>query len=209
MVQKRYMFIDESGDLGFGKGSSGFLIISALVVDNPKELDRIIKNMRRYSFRKELANAGEIKANKSSKKLKIYMLQKLNSVSGAKVFHMVLEKGKVNSNLFLNEKHVLYNYLAGKLAKNILFDNTDFEIKIDKSKGTFFLRKEFDKHFRKMLRINCNKLKCKISHQHSHKWSGLQFADILAWSCFRKFEFNQEEYLNQLNIEQEIYQIWK
>jgi len=209
MTPKKYMFIDESGDLGFGKGSSKFLIVSALIVDNPRELDRIIKNMRRYSFRKELSKANEIKANKSSKKLKIHMLQKLNLVSGAKAFYMVLEKRKVNSNLFLNEKHILYNYIAGKLAKNILFDKVSFEIKIDKSKGTFFLRKEFDKHFRKMLKINCDKLRCEISHKHSHNWSGLQFADILAWSCFRKFEKGQEGYLNQLNIEQEIYQIWK
>ncbi len=143
------MFIDESGDLGFGRGSSKFLVISALVVNNPEELDRIIKNMRRHSFRKALANSREIKANKSSKDMKIHMLEKLNLVSGAKIFHMILEKSKVNSDLFLNEKHVLYNYLAGKLAKNILFDNIDFEIKIDKSKGTFFLRKEFNKHFKK------------------------------------------------------------
>lgn len=209
LSEKKYMFIDESGDLGFGKRSSKFLVISALVVDNPKQLKRIIKNMRRHSFRIELAKAKEIKANKSSKKLKIHMLQKLNSVTGAKVFHMILEKSKVKSGLFLSEKHVLYNYLAAKLAKNILFDNVDFEIKIDKSKGTFFLRKDFNKHFRKKLRINCRGLKCKINHQYSHNWAGLQFADILAWSCFRKFESNQEEYVNQLNIEQEFYQIWK
>lgn len=206
---KKYMFIDESGDLGFRKGSSKFLIISALIVDNPKQLDRIIKNMRRYSFRKELVKTNEIKANKSSKKIKIHMLQKLNFVDGAKVFHLILEKRKVNSSLFLNEKHILYNYLAGKLARNILFDNVDFEIKIDKSKGTLFLQKEFNKHFKKMLRISCRGLKCKIEHRYSHKWSGLQFADVLAWSCFRKFESNQEEYINQLNIEQEFYQIWK
>ncbi len=60
-----------------------------------------------------------------------------------------------------------------------------------------------------MLKINCNGLKCEIQHRDSHNWSGLQFADILAWSCLRKFESNQEEYLSKLRIEQEFYQIWK
>lgn len=205
------MFIDESGDLGleFRKDSSKFLIISVLIIDEPKELKKIIKNMRRYSFRRKLKNAKEIKANKSSKLLKIHILEKLNSVKGAKVFYMILEKKKVNSDLFLNNKNVLYNYVASRLAKNILFDDTDFEIIIDKSKGTLFLQKEFNRVFKKMLRRDCNNLQCNIKHRYSHNFEGLQFADILAWSCFRKFEKNQEEYLNKLNIEQEFYQIWK
>ena len=50
----KYMYIDESGDLGTKQGSSKFLVLSALVVDDPRELDRIIKNMRRNKFKKEL-----------------------------------------------------------------------------------------------------------------------------------------------------------
>jgi len=58
------MYIDESGDLGL-KGSK-YLVLSALMIDNPKELKRIVKNMRRNKFKKELKKAIEIKANKSS-----------------------------------------------------------------------------------------------------------------------------------------------
>ena len=46
------MYIDESGDLGFSRGSSKFIIISALLVDDHLELDKIIKNMRRNKFKK-------------------------------------------------------------------------------------------------------------------------------------------------------------
>lgn len=60
----RYMFLDESGDLGL-KGSN-YLVIAALVVKKPKRLDKIIKNMRRNKFKKELKKAQEIRANKSS-----------------------------------------------------------------------------------------------------------------------------------------------
>jgi len=137
------------------------------------------------------------------------MLEKLNSVDGAKVFYMILEKKKVKSDLFLNDKNILYNYIASKLAKNILFDDTNFEIIIDKSKGTLFLQKDFNVRFKKMLKKDCKNLKCSIKHSYSHNFEGLQFADILAWSCFRKFENNQEVYINKLNIEQEFYQIWK
>lgn len=204
----KYIYIDESGDLGTKSESSKFLVLSALQVDEPKELDRIIKNMRRNKFKKELSKAIEIKANSSSYSVIIYMLNKINEVSGAKVYHIVLDKSKLYSNYLKNEKHKLYNFIAGKLAKNISFDNVDFEIKIDKSKGNLFLQQDFNKYFENKLKENYSKINCKIDHSNSHAWSGLQFADILAWACFQKFEYNNEEYLNIIKVEQEIYQVW-
>ena len=53
MVNK-YIYIDESGDLGLSEMSSKVLVISALIADDPRKLDRIIKNARRYKFSKEL-----------------------------------------------------------------------------------------------------------------------------------------------------------
>lgn len=203
------MYIDESGDLGFSKESSNFIIISALVVDDMKELDRIIKNMRRNKFKKKLRKMSELKAYKLYDPIRIYMLKKLNSVSGAKVFHIVLEKRKVFSHYLKKDKHKLYNFIAGKLAKNILMDNIDIEIKIDKSKGNVLLQKDFDDYFKKKLEEGCDRMKCIIEHSYSHSWSGLQFADLLAWCCFQKFEKGDDSYLEQLDIEQEFYLVWK
>ena len=205
----KYMYIDESGDLGTKAGSSKFLILAALVVENPKDLDRIIKNMRRHKFKKELKKADEIKANKSSADVIYYMLKKLNSVKGVKVYYVVLDKSKIYSNYLRSDKHKLYNFVAGKLAKNINLSDTNFEIKIDKSKGNLFLQEDFNDYFNKSLKENCGDVVFKIEHSYSHSWSGLQFADILAWSCFQKFEFNNESFINELTIEQEVYQIWK
>jgi len=203
------MYLDESGDLGTKSSSSKFLILAALVVENPKDLDRIIKNMRRHKFKKELKKASEIKANRSSAEVISYMLKKLNSVEGVKVYYIVLDKSKIYSNYLRSDKHKLYNFVAGKLAKNINISNTNFEIKIDKSKGNLFLQEDFNKYFDGSLKENCKEVVCKIEHSYSHSWSGLQFADVLAWSCFQKFEFNDEDFINELTIEQEVYQVWK
>src|SRR3989344_1192181 len=151
----KYVYIDESGDLGTKQGSSKFLILSALVVNNPKDLDRIIKNMRRNKFKKELKKASEIKANKSSKKVILYMLQKLNSILDAKIYYIVLEKSKLYSNYLKEDKHKLYNFVAGKLAQNLIFDNTILEIKIDKSKGNLFLQEDFNNYFEQKLKEKC------------------------------------------------------
>ena len=209
MMKFKQRYIDESGDLGTKTGSSKFLILSALVVDDSQDLDRIIKNMRRNKFKKELSKMSELKAYNLHDHIRIYMLKKINSVRNIKIFHIVLEKKKVFSDYLKNDKHKLYNFVAGKLAKNILMSDINVEIKIDRSKGNIFLQKDFNEYFRKMLELGSDGMKCKIEHSYSHSWSGLQFADLLAWCCFQKFENNDSSYLEKLNIEQEFYTVWK
>lgn len=197
------MYIDESGDLG-SKGSK-YMVLAALLVDNPKDLDRIIKKMRRHKFKKELRKAVEIKANKSSDEVRRYMLVKLNEVKSARIFYVVLEKRKVFSEYLRNNKHKLYNYVAGKLARQIDIANIDVEIRIDKSKGKQMLQEDFNQYFKRNLR---GKRKVTIYHSYSHSWSGLQFADVLAWACFQKFEHNNSEYVDLITLEQEVYHVW-
>ncbi len=202
----KHMYIDESGDLGLC--GSKYLVLSALLVDNPAELSRIIKNMRRNKFRKQLKKANEIKANKSSDKIIRHMLMKLNDVQGARVFYIVLEKKKIYSEFLKNNKDKLYNYVAGKLARNIILNGNNFEIRIDKSKGKHLLRMDFNKYFLQNLNENSNIGKITIHHSYSHAWSGLQFADVLAWACFQKFEHCNSEYIDLIGLEQEVYHVW-
>ena len=201
-----HIYIDESGDLG-EKGSK-YMVLAALLVEEPRCLDRIIKNMRRNKFKKELRKAIEIKADKSSDVIIKHMLHKLNVVKGAKVFYIVLEKKKIFSDFLKNDKHKLYNYVAGKLAKNIPLANMDIHIKIDKSKGKQMLREDFNGYFIKCLTEKSSTIKPVIEHSYSHSWSGLQFADILAWSCFQKFEHNNSMYIDLVKIDQEVYHVW-
>ena len=95
-AKMQYVFIDESGDLGL-KGSK-YLVLAALIVEDSRKLEKLIKNMRRNKFKKELKKAAEIKANKSSEEVRSYMLEKLNLVGNAKVLYVVLEK-KLAQNL--------------------------------------------------------------------------------------------------------------
>lgn len=203
----KYMYIDESGDLGRNDGCSQYIVLSALLVDDPAPLDRIIKNMRRNKFRKQLKKAQEIKANKSSKALIKHMLKKLNEVKNYKVFHVILEKEKLYSPYLKNNKHKQYNFIAGKLAKNIILEGVDIIIRIDKSKGKRMLQEDFNKYFEKNLRDKSNIYKMEIFHSYSHAWSGLQFADILAWAAYQKVGFDNSEYIDLID-NQEVYQIW-
>ncbi len=202
----KYMYIDESGDLG-EKGSK-YMVLAALLIENPRDLDRVIKNMRRNKFKKELKKAIGIKADKSSDAIRKHMLLKLNEIKGTKIFYIILEKKKLFSDFLKNDKQKLYNYVAGKLARNIVLNDMDILIKIDKSKGKQMLREDFDGYFTNCLRERSSTIKTKIEHSYSHAWSGLQFADVLAWSCFQKFEHNNSEYVDIVKLEQEVYHVW-
>jgi len=204
MIQ--YMYVDESGDLGLV--GSRYLVLAALLVQNPAELDRIIKNMRRHKFRKQLKKASEIKANKSSSDIRRHMLERLNEVKNAKIFYILLEKKKLYSEYLKNDKNKLYNYVAGKLARHIVLHNIDVEIRIDKSKGKQLLREDFNAYFLKNLNEKSSIRKVTIEHSYSHSWSGLQFADLLAWACFQKFEHTNSFFIDILKIEQEVYHVW-
>jgi hypothetical protein len=199
------MFIDESGDLGM---QTKHLILSALIVSTPADLDRIIKNMRRHKFRKELRKAAEIKANKSSPEVKRHMLEKLNSLQNLNISYIVLEKKKLYSGFLKQDKHKLYNFVAGKLAKHVNLPKTDLEIRIDRSKGKQLLQEDFNRYFIKLLREKSDLGKVEIYHSYSQGWSGLQFADLLAWSAFQKFERGDSSYIDILKTGPDTHHVW-
>ncbi len=203
----KYIFIDESGDLGLSEGSSKYLVLSALIVDNPSVLDRLIKNVRRNKFRKQLKKASEIKANKSNKKLIKYLLEKLNETKKYSVLYMILEKKKLHSVFLSENKDKLYNFVAGKLADKIILEKSHVEIRIDKSKGKQALRDDFNEYFLKRLKNKSELIKVNIYHSYSHSWSGLQFADLLAWAAFQKVEYDNEEYVDLIE-NKEVYYLW-
>ena len=201
----KYMYIDESGDLGFSKNSSKVLVISALLVEDSKDLDRIIKNMRRNKFSRELRVATEIKANNSSPDLRKHMIHKLNRLPGAANFNITFIKKHLTSEYLLNHKDKLYNFVAGKLAVNINLYDCDLEIRIDKSKGKQLLRDDFNQYFEQLLRKDSDIGRLNIHHSYSHSFSGLQFADLLAWSVYQKEERDNPEYVNLFGFESKFY----
>ncbi len=160
-----YMFLDESGDLGL-KGSKYF-VVAALTVENQNKLDRIIKNMRRNKFKKELKKSQEIKFQSSSDALKIHMIKKLNEVPNTNNYCVVFKKKDYlyDYRYYKKNKHQIYDCIAGNLADQITLKE-DMVIRIDKSKRKQFLREQFDSHFEK--KLNTNNRRIEISHSESN-----------------------------------------
>ncbi|WNY29168.1 hypothetical protein MmiEs2_13910 [Methanimicrococcus stummii] len=190
--------------------SSTHLIITALIVSDDSFLNRIVKNVRRNKFKKELKNCSEIKGNKASRDLKFEIVSKLNEIENLKVVHIIFEKQSLKNSYHLNNKHKLYNCIAGNIAKCIHFKNCDLIIHIDKSKGKQALIDDFNQYLTAKFKEAgfCNELS--IFHSNSQSWSGLQLADILAWSESQKICRNNTEYISLLDAEKQIeYDVFK
>jgi hypothetical protein len=195
----QYIYIDESGDLGLSGKSSHVLILSALITDDPNQLDRIIKNARRHKFKKELRNAKEIKFNKSSKELKEYFIKKLNQTKGCQVIHCILFKDKLYSLYLKENKHKLYNFVSGHIAKEIIIESESVEIRVDESKGKQFLRDDFNRYFEHRLRTGSNIGKISIIHSHSENFAGIQLVDIISGSAFQKYNNGDSHFVDMID----------
>lgn len=204
---QRYVFIDESGDLG-KKGGSKYFIITAIWTDKPELFDRVIKNVRRNKFKKELKKANEIKANKSSKELVRYILSKFANLESTHAQSVILEKSKLYSSYLNDNKAKLYNFVAGNL-KNIGIDSKNLIIRIDRSKGKQDLIDDFNQYMGKKFKETRWNREITIFHSWSHGWSGLQIADIVSWAVFRKYEFNDSSFFKIIEKKINISHMWE
>lgn len=102
----KYIFIDESGDLG-EKGSKHMLLVAVIIDEkNKNKLEKVIKNIKRRKFKRELKKTTEIKANLSSQELILYILNLLNDIE-LELEILVLNKNKIKK--FGKSKHEIYN----------------------------------------------------------------------------------------------------
>lgn len=206
------MYLDESGCLGLENGSEYFLIGCIITKSDTTELTKLLDATRKKErFKKELKKAklNEIKGNKCSKELNSFVLKQLNKLKDTQYFCAVLEKEKLYSAYLMQNPHKRYNYVAGLLASIINLETDNLEIYVDKSKGKKLLREDFNQYFEKYLKIGSDINNITIKHTYSHGWAGLQFADMLSWSCFQQFEHGDDSFLRIIDEEKiTIHKIW-
>lgn len=191
----KYIFLDESGELGFKKSSTKFFTITLLVcgVKEEQELQRVIKKIRQRILKKKLKKSPEIKWNNSDEFIKKKIFDKLGKID-FEVFTIILDKSKVYDYL-KGKKHKLYNYLSNLIIAECSIDG-NFELVVDRSKNKRSLRDDFDNYIRNNLKRECSNLK--IKHEDSKSNGGLQVLDFISGAVFNKYEFENLRYYNKI-----------
>lgn len=200
-------YIDESGCLGFKKGSSQFLTFSYVNVIKLKQVERAIKRFQKTRRIKGEYSAKELKFSESRHDLRVDALTYL-SRKDWEAGIIILEKQKVQPRL-RDKPNILYNYtIINHFMRTVLpnFDPDDvLELCVDrrvyytyeeafnnyaKNKATYL----WNRVWRKKPLLTSDHIK--ISHKKSHTDCCLQLADYISGAAFHEYERGNNIYLN-------------
>lgn len=206
----KYIFLDESGELGFKKSSSSYFIITLLSCDEGEiyNLRRIMKKVRSKIIKKKMKKFPELKGNNSSDKIREDVLDRFAKTK-SEVFIIILDKSKVYEYL-KEKKNKLYNYISNLILNECSLDESNINLIVDKSKTNRSLREDFDNYIRNNLNQkdhNCNLI---IKHENSQKEGCLQVLDFISWAIFRNYEYKDSRFMeivkDKIVIKKEVFE---
>ena len=206
----KYVFLDESGELGFKDSSSKYFIIALLSCDEGEiyDLRRIMKKVRAKIIKKKMKKYPELKGNNSTDKIREEVLKRFAKTQ-AEIFVIILEKSKVYEYL-KNKKDKLYNYLSNLILNECSLEESHICLVVDKSKTNRSLREDFDNYIRNNLSQKNNNCNLIIKHENSQKEGCLQVLDFISWSIFRNYEHKDSSFMNiikdKIVIKKEVFE---
>ena len=206
----KYVFLDESGELGFKSASSKYFIITLLSCDEGAiyDLKRIMKKVRAKIIKKKMKKYPELKGNNSTDKIREEVLKRFAKTQ-AEIFVIILEKSKVYEYL-KNKKDKLYNYLSNLILNECSLEESHICLVVDKSKTNRSLREDFDNYIRNNLSQKNNNCNLIIKHENSQKEGCLQVLDFISWSIFRNYEHKDSSFMNiikdKIVIKKEVFE---
>ena len=186
------IFIDESGDLGCN--GSRYFVIAAVEIDRPKRLKNLAKHF--------CASRGidEIKGTNLRFPERQMLINGVSRQNDYKVHYLVLDKqGMLNKHPF--GQNIIFNYLTALVCESIIknasgeirfcFDNREVRTDSKQSLPDYLKAKAIEWHITQ----NIN-----VSFHNSCENRGVQIADLVANTIFRKYERGKDDLYNMLNI---------
>lgn len=195
----QYIFLDESGDLGFNplKKNSKFFIVTILFSKDKSILEKITKTIHK-GLRKRVKkiSGGILHSYKEKPETRRRMLELLSTKECA-IMVICLNKSRVFTHL-KDEKYVLYNYVTNILLDRImrkkLFDiSAPIMLVAARRETKKFLNQNFTNYLKHQVESK-HKLLIQISVKSPNEEKSLQVVDFISWAIFRKYELKDESY---------------
>lgn len=218
-----YVYIDESGDLGFSLKSSRYFVVAYLILDYPFEVAKVMKRLlKKLHERKEYARrCNELKYSNSKDTVRRKVLEKICKCN-MEIGFVVLEKAKVKPEL-KKKTTVLYNFvIVDTVMRNILpklTSNDKLCIIVDKTlsrlsknvfnmyainKASWLLSVQWRQ--REQIRLS----NIEVRHENSQREPCLQAVDFLAGACFHKYEHDNDCYFRIIENKVKYFSyLWK
>ena len=197
-----YIFLDESGDLGFDfkkKNTSQFFIVTLLFIPGTRGLiEKIVKKTHSELSKKFKRRIGILHCVNEKPVTRQRLLKRI-SEKDCLIMAIYLNKKKVFTRL-QDEKQVLYNYVTNILldrvfTKKIVSPDKPIELVASRRETNKFLNENFRDYLSRQVKSN-HKSIIKISIKTPYEEKCLQAADFLSWAFFRKYEYGDDSYYN-------------
>ncbi len=202
-----FIYLDESGDLGFDfqkKGTSKYFVITLLVCKNQetqdsfkKAVSRTLKNKLNHKKNNKRV-VHELKGAKTNLAIKKYFISHLDLLGEWKIYSVTLNKSRVQSHLCTKAgKKKLYNHLANFIIQKVSFENEESVcLIVDRCKNKEEI-KDFNSYMINQLEgfipLNAN---LKIDHSLSEENPCLQAVDLFCWGIARKDALNEKDWFD-------------
>lgn len=195
-----YLYLDESGDLGFdfvSKKPSKFFTITILAIEglaNNRRLINAVKKTIRRKLGTKIRKDKELKGSSTTEAVKEYFYRLVAPLPFA-LFSISLNKKKVYEKL-TKEKSRVYNFVARLVLEKIRLENAKMRIQliVDKSKGRKEIQ-EFNAYIFQQLEARIDpKVPFTIEHWESDENKGIQAVDMFCWGFFEKYERQNEKW---------------
>ena len=187
-----YLYLDESGDLGFDffmKNPSGVFTVCVLTLRGVDHNRRLLSAVKKTCRRKlSRSRPAELKGAFTSLDVKKYFY-KLVAPIPFEIYALTLNKRRVYDEL-TKRKDRVYNFIARNLLDHLPLDQatTRIELVIDRSKSNREIA-DFNGYITRQLMGRIDpRVPLDIYHHRSAENLGLQAADLFAWGVFRKYE---------------------
>lgn len=196
-----YIFLDESGDLGFNfakQRTTKFFVVTLLFVDNKRPIEKLITSIHRNLRKKYKMRNGILHASKEEPATCVKFCKNI-VFKKCSIMTIYLNKLKVHTRL-KDEKHVLYNYVVNILldrimSKRLVSRTGAINLIASRRETNIFLNQNFQDYLSRQVSNNHNiQIDIKIKTPYEEKC--LQAADIISWAIFRKYEYGDESYYN-------------
>lgn len=196
-----YIFLDESGDLGFDfqkKRTSKFFVITFLFTANKRSIEKVVSKTHRELKKKHKTKGGVLHAFREKSTTRTRLLRRL-SAKDCTVMTIYLNKKRVYTNL-QNEKPVLYNYVTNILldrifSKKLISKDKKITLVASRKETNKFLNENFKKYLSSKIKDD-HKIDLNITIKTPYEEKCLQAVDFVSWSIFRKQEYADTTYYN-------------
>lgn len=196
-----YIFLDESGDLGFNfqkNKTSKIFVITCLFIDNKRPIEKIVKKTHSELKKKYKRKFGILHAVKEKPITRQRLLKRLNE-KDCVIMTIYLNKKRVYTKL-QEEKAVLYNYVANILldriyTKKIIPIGRTIELIASRRETNKFLNENFKNYLNTQVK-NKHKVNIDIKIKSPSEEKVLQAVDFVSWAIFRRYEYGDDSYYN-------------